>query len=73
MDYTRVTSLESKGLRQYVHKYELGYQDYYFRTKYAKELALTVNAQWRADNPQEVMDVERTIREGIHKMKGEVL
>ena len=30
MDYVRVTKFEKRGLRQYVHKYNLGLQDFYF-------------------------------------------
>ena len=30
MDYVRVSYDEKKGLRQYIHKFQLGLQDYYF-------------------------------------------
>ena len=30
MDYTKVSSMESFGIRQYVHKYDQGMQDYYY-------------------------------------------
>ena len=38
MDYTKVTSMEGLGLRQYVHKYDLGMQDYYFMNRFEKQI-----------------------------------
>ena len=29
-DYIKVTKMEERGLRQYIHKYSLGMQDFYF-------------------------------------------
>ena len=34
IDYTKITAMESQGLRQYVHKYDFGMQDYYWMLRY---------------------------------------
>ncbi len=38
IDYTKITSMESLGLRQYVHKYDFGMQDYYWMLRYQEEI-----------------------------------
>ena len=73
MDYTRITSLESNGLRQYVHKFELGMQPYYYQQRYEKELRQLVDGEWRAQNPMGIYETERVVREGWHKMRTEIM
>jgi len=40
MDYQKVNNLEPQGMRQFVHKWDLGFQDYYYIKRFEKELKL---------------------------------
>ena len=50
-DYIRVSKLEEQGLRQYIHKYDLGMEDYYFNQRFMSELQLLADEEWRVENP----------------------
>ena len=47
IDYTKITSLESLGVRQYVHKYDFGMQDYYWLLRYKDVIDNLNNHEWR--------------------------
>ena len=50
-DYVKVTNLEQQGLRQYIHKFDLGMQEYYYNVRFRSQLEKLVNEDWRAQNP----------------------
>ena len=49
MDYTKVPNLEPQGMRQYIHKWDMGYQDYYYHTRYYDELCKLVDPSFRSE------------------------
>ena len=73
MDYHREGSLESKGVRAYTHKFELGMQQYYYLTKYEEDFAKLADVEWRTNNPKETYTLERKTREGFLKMRNEYM
>jgi len=56
--------MESVGLRQYVHKYDFGMQDYYWLLRYQEEIKNLTDSEWRTKNPAEAYKTERKVREG---------
>ena len=73
IDYYKVTALESKGIRQFHHKYDFGMQDYYFMLRFQDELVKLTDQNWREENPEESYLTDRRIREGIHLLRKEML
>ena len=69
MDYSRLNNLEPEGLRQYIHKWDLGYQDYYYYSRFEDELKKLEDLNFQREEPTEFYKAERTIRDGWHKMK----
>ncbi len=63
--------MESLGLRQYVHKYDFGMQDYYWLLRYQEEIKNLTDSEWRTKNPAEAYKTERKVREGVHTMARE--
>ena len=73
MDYAKINNLEPAGLRQYVHKFDLGYQDYYYASRYFKELCKLNDPQFQMEEPGEYYKSERIVRDGWHQLKQEML
>ena len=72
MDYSKISNLEQDGLRQYIHKFDLGMQDYYYTNRFENEIAKLVQPNYREEEPQEYYKLERTVRDGWHQMKTEM-
>ena len=73
MDYLRMNNLEPYGLRQYIHKWDLGYQDYYYFARFEDELNKLSDMDFQREEPAEFYKAERKIRDGWHQMKNEML
>ena len=42
-------NLEPQGMCQYIHKWDMGYQDYYYHTLYYDELCKLVDPSFRSE------------------------
>ena len=73
MDYSRLNNLEPEGLRQFIHKWDLGYQDYYFYSRFEEELEKLGDLDFQRDEPAEYYRLERVVRDGWHEMKNEMM
>lgn len=73
MDYVKVTALESAGIRQYVHKFDQGMQEFYYYEKYGEAIGKCNDPVWKQENPEEAYKLEREFTEGYHIMRKENL
>lgn len=46
MDYVKIISLEKYGIRQFVHKYDIGMQDYFYVRRFKEHLDKRMDADW---------------------------
>ena len=72
-DYVVITDLEAEGLKQYVHKYNLGHQRYYFLKAFDADILSKLNMDEQKNNQKEFYYRERLMRDAASKQKKEML
>jgi len=66
-DYVVITHLEAEGLKQYVHKYNLGFQRYYFLKAFDKDILSKLTMEEQKKNVKEFYYRERLMRDAASK------
>ena len=62
-DYVVITNLEANGLKQYIHKYNLGFQRYYFRKAFDDDILKKLSPEEHKKDPKEFYYRERQMRD----------
>ena len=66
-DYVVIQDLEVEGLKQYVHKYNLGFQRYYFLKAFDADILSKLNMEEQKKNQKEFYYRERLMRDAANK------
>ena len=73
IDYIKISNMESVGVRQFIHKYDMGMQDHYYFLRYQDDIRRLHDSEWARANPKEYYATERRVRDGVHALKREML
>ena len=72
-DYVVVSQNEQVGLKQYVHKFNLGFQRYYFLKEFGKSILGRMNGAEEKKDPKAFYYRERSIRDAYNKQRRDML
>ena len=72
IDYLKLTKMEAKGIRQYVHKYHQGMQDFYYLKRYEQEIKNLSDELWVRDNAELAKKLDKEVQNGYYKLRNEM-
>ena len=73
IDYRKESAMEQSGIRQYLHKFDLGMQDFYYMNRYFDEIVKLNDEEWCQNNNAEAYKLNRVVKEGWLQMRNEML